>query len=348
MTALEVRLSTYVTAVDADIERLFSTRAQYRALYDMLRYHLGWLDASPWALPGVSGKRLRPALCLLVADALGKRWNGALPSAVAVELVHNFSLVHDDIEDQSALRRHRPTVWSKWGMAQGINAGDALLILAEQALAEAAGMEPAVAIEALRLLNRACRGLCEGQHLDLLWENEASVSVDQYLEMIERKTARLFECAAQLGALCAGASWEAQRQSALFGSSLGMAFQALDDLLGVWGPEAETGKTADLDVANRKKTLPVVLGLSAPDSLEAYRLRALFSLDRQLTPTETAEATGFLEQLGVRECAIDYVRRYRDEALAHLDHPSVRDRSSELRAFTEAMLPATEIPSITR
>ena len=340
MTALEARFSTYAAAVDADIERLFSTTPQDRALYDMLRYHLGWHGASPGPAPGASGKRLRPALCLLVADTLGNGWEKALPAAVAVELVHNFSLVHDDIEDQSALRRHRPTVWARWGIAQGINAGDALLILAEQALAGAASMDASVAIEALRVLNAACRGLCEGQHLDLLWENEASVSVDQYLEMIQRKTARLFECAAQLGALCAGATRDGQRQSAFFGGSLGMAFQALDDLLGVWGPEAETGKTADLDVANRKKTLPVVLGLSAPDSPQVDRLQALFALDRQLTPAETVEATGLLERLGAREQASRYVERYRDEALAWLDDPSVRDRSSELRVFAEAMLPA--------
>jgi len=339
VTALEIRLADYVAAVDAEIERLCSTTSQYEALYDMLRYHLGWLDTRLAPAERAPGKRLRPALCLLVADTLGNGWKAALPAAVALELVHNFSLVHDDIEDHSPLRRYRPTVWARWGVAQGINAGDALLVLAEQAVAEAEDMEPAMAIEALRVLNRACRGLCEGQYLDLLWENEASISVAQYLEMIERKAARLFACAAQLGALCAGETMDAQRQAALFGSSLGMAFQALDDLLGAWGREEDTGKTADLDIANRKKTLPVVLGLSAPDSPEVRRLKALFSLDRQLTPTETAEATGFLEQLGAREQATRYVRRYRDEALAHLEHLSVRDRSSELRAFADAMLP---------
>jgi geranylgeranyl diphosphate synthase type I len=339
LTVLPTRLAGYIAAVDAEIERLCSATPRYSALYDMLRYHLGWLDARLTPAERAPGKRLRPALCLLIADTLGNGWRAALPAAVAVELVHNFSLVHDDIEDRSPLRRHRPTVWATWGIPHGINAGDALHVLAQQALVEADDLEPSLVVDALRVLNRASRAVCEGQYLDLLWESEPPVSVDDYLEMIERKAARLFECAAQLGALYSGANSEVQRQAALFGNSLGMAFQALDDIIGAWGNETETGKSADLDIASRKKTLPVALAVSGPDSPDRRRLKELFCLARELDPEETAEARGLLEKLGAREQAAQYVQRHRDEALAHLRHPLIGERASTLEEFARSMLP---------
>ncbi len=325
-------------AVDAAVERLLPTQPQFQGLYDMLRYHVGWVDRSLRRVEGPAGKKLRSMLCLLVADTLGTGWQQAVPAAAAVELIHNFSLVHDDIEDRSPLRRYRETVWTVWGDAQAINIGDAVLVLAQRALTEADDLPPDVSLAALRRLNQACLGLCEGQYLDLLWEHESSVAVEQYLEMIERKTARLFECAAELGALCSGASPAAQHQAALFGSSLGMAFQAIDDLLGVWSPAAETGKTAQLDLASRKKSLPAVLGLAAPASGEADRFRSLFRLDRQLTPDETAEARQILDHLGIHQQAAAYVRRYHDEALQHLKHSAIRDRANSLREFAEMTL----------
>ncbi len=308
-------------------------------LTTMLRYHLGWVDRSGQPVEGGSGKRLRPGLCLLVAESLHGDWQPALPAAAALELVHNFSLIHDDIQDRSHLRRFRETVWAVWGEAQAINAGDAMLIIAEQALLEAS-LPPEIAVEALRRLNRTCRALCEGQYLDMRWEHETAISVEQYVEMIERKTARLFQCAAELGALSVGASNVAQRQCAAYGSALGMAFQVVDDLLGVWGPEAETGKTASLDIATRKKTLPVVLGLASPTpSPERERLKELYALDRELAPDETAEATRTLEALGVREETTTIARRFRAQALTELDHPAVRPHADLLREFLATALP---------
>jgi geranylgeranyl diphosphate synthase type I len=287
-----------------------------------------------------TGKRLRPTLCLLVAEQSGGDWRPSIPAAAAVELVHNFSLVHDDIQDASPLRRHQEAVWTVWGTAQGINVGDGLLILAEQALLDASPQLTAdVVIEAARLLNQSCRALCEGQYLDLLWEEELAVTVEQYLEMIERKTARLFQCSAELGALCSGADATARTRWGQFGNALGMAFQAWDDLIGVWGPAAESGKTADLDVANRKKTLPIILGLSNRNAGDAARLREIFSVRRQLTPEETAEATSLLNRLGVREQATVIARKYRSEALRHLDHLEIRAQSQAVRELIDLVLP---------
>jgi geranylgeranyl diphosphate synthase type I len=338
---VQSRLAAYAAAVDTAMKQLLASQTSYDGLYAMLGYHLGWLDRSMTPVDGASGKKLRPGLCLLIAESLGGDWRPAVPAAAALELVHNFSLIHDDIQDQSPLRRYRETVWAVWGEAQAINAGDAMLIVAEQALLERPGsLPPEIVVGALARLNRTCRALCEGQFLDMRWEHEASITVEQYVTMIERKTARLFECSAELGAFVVGASEAAQRQCAAYGSALGMAFQVADDLLGVWGPEAETGKTADLDIANRKKSLPVVLGLSAEaPSPERDLLRELFSLDRRLTPEETAEATRALEGLGVREETTAIARRFRAQALGELDHPSVRSHADLLRAFLATALP---------
>ena len=341
MSDLERRLGTYGAAVDEAAERLLVSLPEFQSMYDMHRYHLGWLDQSMSRIVGPPGKKLRPALCLLVAESIATDWGPALPAATAVELVHNFSLIHDDIQDNSPLRRFRPAVWSLWGIAQGINAGDALLIVAEQALLEAEPpLHSEVALGALRLLNATCRALCEGQYLDMLWENEPVVTVEQYLEMIERKTARLFQCAAELGAFCVGAGPYVQAQVGRFASALGLAFQAADDLLGIWSPEAETGKTADLDVANRKKTLPVVLGLAAPPSAESDQLHALFRLDRLLTAEETFEATTILENLGAREQATGRARAYRDAALQELRQVPVPTGASILEEFVTTVLPS--------
>lgn len=342
MNDIQDRLAAFAAAVDAAMRRLLTSSPTYDGLYGMLRYHLGWVDRTLAPIEAPSGKKLRPGLCLLVAEALSGNWTPALPMATAVELVHNFSLIHDDIEDRSRLRRFRETVWAIWGEAHAINAGDAMLILAELALLEEpAALPPEIALGALARLNRTCRALCEGQYLDMCWEQEPWVSVDQYLEMIERKTARLFQCSAELGAFAVGASPIAQEQCAAYGSALGMAFQAVDDLLGVWGPEVETGKTADLDIANRKKTLPVVLGLSREAPSPARdRLRELLSLDRRLTPAETAEATRALEVLGAREEATAMARRFRAQALAALEHPAVSAHAEPLREFLHTALPS--------
>jgi len=337
----EARLGGYAGAVEEAMRQLVTATPAYDELTTMLRYHLGWVDRTGAPFESGSGKRLRPGLCLLVAESLNGDWRPALPAAAALELVHNFSLIHDDIQDRSNLRRFRETVWAVWGEAQAINAGDAMLIIAEQALLEARpALAPDIAVGSLTRLNRTCRALCEGQFLDMRWEHETSITVEQYIEMIERKTARLFQCSAELGALSVGASAAAQRQCAAYGSALGMAFQVVDDLLGVWGPEAETGKTASLDITTRKKTLPVVLGLSAPaPSPDRERLRELFALERELTPEETAEATRSLEALGVREETTTIARRFRAQALSELDHPSIRARAGLLREFLATALP---------
>lgn len=255
----------------------------------MLHHHMGWDARAPLA----AGKRTRALLVLLCAGASGGRWQRALPVAAAVELAHNFSLVHDDIQDGSTLRRGRPTVWSVWGRAQGINAGDALFAHAHLALARAAQLPPAMRVRALELLGAACVELTAGQQLDLAFESEALVQPEQYLRMAHGKTAALLAAAAEMGALAGGATARVRTHYRSFGAQLGIAFQIRDDLLGIWGTGA-SGKSVASDIESRKKTLPLVYGCSVSPALAAaYRPLAQGGAG-------TAEIIALLEQAGAR------------------------------------------------
>ncbi|MBN1145741.1 MAG: polyprenyl synthetase family protein [Anaerolineales bacterium] len=230
-------------------------------IYFMLAYHMGWEgdDAGPEA----RGKRIRPILLLLSAAAQGADWQPALPAAAAVELIHNFSLAHDDIQDQSPLRRGRLTLWKRWGVAQAINAGDAMFALAFISLQ---GIErsvsPQVALRAAQVLQQACLALTHGQHLDLAYEARLDLTPAAYWPMVSGKTGALLAACAEIGALAAQAPGPLVDACRRFGRLLGLAFQAQDDLLGIWGDAALTGKSAESDLLSGKKSLPVLYGLS--------------------------------------------------------------------------------------
>ena len=258
----------------------------------LLHHHMGWDAHAPLA----AGKRTRALMVLLCAGASGGRWQRALPMAAAVELAHNFSLVHDDIQDESALRRGRPTVWSVWGRAQGINAGDALFAHAHLVLSNAVQLPPAMRVRALQLLGAACVELTAGQQLDLAFENEARINPEQYLRMAHGKTAALLAAAAEMGALAGGATARVRTHYRQFGAHLGIAFQIRDDVLGIWGTTA-SGKSAASDIESRKKTLPLVYGCSVSPALAAaYRPPAQGGAG-------TAEIIDLLEQAGARAYA---------------------------------------------
>jgi geranylgeranyl diphosphate synthase type I len=276
----------------------------------MLHYHMGWecLDQPSTK----AGKRTRPLLTLLCTAAAGGDWQLALPFAAGVELIHNFSLVHDDIQDGSPQRRGRATVWKIWGEAQAINAGDALFTYAHLALQRAVGLPCQTHLTALEILDRACIALTLGQHLDLAFETCAAVTVEQYMEMIEGKTAALIATAAELGVLAAGAPKEVRAQYRAFGHHLGLAFQIRDDVLGIWGDAAVTGKPAASDIEMRKKTLPVVYGLAhSPALRQAYQAPETGGAD---VPT----IVELLEACGARSYTEAQEHRHAFLALQHL------------------------------
>jgi geranylgeranyl diphosphate synthase type I len=272
--------------------------------YAMLAYHLGWG-------PGLAhGKRLRPLLCLLCCAGADGDWQQALPLAAAIELIHNFSLIHDDIQDNSPMRHGRPTVWSRWGAAQAINAGDAMFTLAFLAPHRLAvlGVPAETTLFVLSELKRTCLGLTQGQYLDMSFEQRECITVAEYLAMIEKKTAVLIAAATHLGACLAGASPERARAFRDYGLSLGLAFQLQDDLLGIWGDPAVTGKSAASDLEKRKKSLPVVFGLErSPEFATAYA-------QPHAPGDDVRRLAARLEDLGARDYVNDAAREMTSRA----------------------------------
>jgi geranylgeranyl diphosphate synthase type I len=305
--------SLYLPAIEAELKHALGAGPDYlREYYAMMEYHLGW--GAEAETPGASGKRLRPLLCLLTCAASQGEWKRALPMGAAIELLHNFSLIHDDIQDNSPLRRGRPTVWQKWGQAQAINAGDAMFTLAHLAphRLKALGISEKVVLQALEIFSRTCLTLTQGQYLDMSFEKRLTVTVKEYLAMIEGKTAALISASAELGALLAGASQERCTHYQQFGRCLGLAFQIQDDLLGIWGDPAITGKSAASDLEKRKKSLPVVYGLE--QSVEFAQAYA-----RPHPPDERlTEMVLTLERLGAHETANQLAHDFTTEAIHHL------------------------------
>lgn len=285
-------------------------------LYRMLRYHMGWEE--PDGSPAVAGgKAVRPGLCLLACEAAGGCPDRALPAAAAVELVHNFSLIHDDVQDRDRQRRHRPTVWAIWGDAQAINAGDAMLSLAHLSLADLlrAGVPPESVIEAARALDAATLEMVEGQTLDIAFEAEESVALPAYLEMAEKKTGALIGCALRLGALAAGAPGSVLEELDRCGRRIGIAFQARDDILGVWGAVGRTGKEAGADIRRRKKSLPLVYLLSQPEGVVLGQRYTRGSIGEE----DVASVLQALDSCRARDYCEGIVRQYQDEAIRMLE-----------------------------
>ncbi|WP_059008491.1 polyprenyl synthetase family protein [Streptomyces specialis] len=224
-------------------------------------YHFGWTDSAGRPDNAPAGKALRPALVFLSAEAVGAPAESALAPAVAVELVHNFSLLHDDILDGDATRRHRATAWTVFGSSSALLAGDALLIHAARVLTEEA--TAAGTVTGVRWLGDATTQLIEGEYADLSFEERDHVSLAECLGMAERKTAELLACSCALGSLWGGGSPDRTDALRRFGTHLGIAFQLADDLLGIWGDPAVTGKPAGADLTARKKSLPVVAALDS-------------------------------------------------------------------------------------
>lgn len=330
----ELVLARYLESVEAEMRRVVDRLPAAPDSYSlMLRYHLGWVDACGQPAGGASGKRVRPILLLLCAEAAGGDPATAMPAAAAVELLHNFSLIHDDIQDESPTRRGRPTVWAIWGVANALNAGDAMYTLAYMAL-HGLAIPAARALEAWRLFTETCLALTLGQHMDLAFEAQATVSLDDYLKMIGGKSAALIALSAQLGALTAGASAERQAHYAAFGRNLGLAFQIRDDILGIWGEQAATGKSSQTDIATRKKSLPVIYALERSE-----RLRALYARPDPFTPEDVAEATRLIEATGARRYAENQEHTAHRVALDALQAAQpAPGPGAMLRAFADRLL----------
>ena len=328
----DIDLAALIADTEAEIMRLVQDRGpSTHGLYEMVRYHLA-LDGS-----GASGgKRMRPLLGLLAYASIAGEHQRALPGAAAVELGHNFSLVHDDIEDGDTERRHRATLWTIHGVPQAINTGDALFSLSRIALHRLTdlGFPDSTVLRLMRLFDETCLALCEGKYIDIAMSgSDELMSVELYFDMIGRKTAALISASIEAGALLATSDEEVIARYRGFGWALGLAFQLNDDLLGIWGVEQTTGKEPS-DVAHKKKTLPVIYAWEHAGPQDRERLRTIYATPEP-TSDEVAEIIAILERSGAREYTRDEARRYRDEALAELDAarvvtPVARERLEQI------------------
>ncbi|GAB1818145.1 family 2 encapsulin nanocompartment cargo protein polyprenyl transferase [Herbidospora sp. RD11066] len=297
-------------------------------------YHMGWWDERGRPITNGSGKSVRPALALLAAEAAGGTAEGALPAAVAVELVHDFSLLHDDVMDGDATRRHRPTAWRVFGVSQAILAGDALVSLAFARLAESG--HP-LAHEGARLLNATVLDLLDGQSADVGFEERADVTLSECMRMAGSKTGALISCACALGALYGGADARAIEHLRAFGAELGLAFQLADDLLGIWGDPAVTGKPVFSDLANRKKSLPVVAALTSATG-EGVELAEIYRSEAVLSEAELARAAELVERAGGRDWCRESADGLLARAAGHLAEADLEPRAAaELTAMSTLM-----------
>jgi geranylgeranyl diphosphate synthase type I len=283
-------------------------------LYGMLRYFMGYEDESFTPVAQAAGKRIRPTLLLYLADAFGGG-TSALELAVALELFHNFTLIHDDIEDNDVLRRGRATVWKVWGVSHGINAGDAQALLANTYLLRAAQTDPVHGAAAARLLNMRFMEVAEGQYLDFeladLPLTDERVTLEAYLEMTRKKTSVLLGAAAAAGGVAAGCDDATEAALFTYGERLGLAYQIADDMSSIWGAVAHTGKQACGDIVARKKTYPV---LFARDHGAGERLHELYTCPGVLSAEQVREARDVISNTGAFDASRSLGERYAQDA----------------------------------
>ena len=306
---------TILSAIESELQQQIDLLNELRTgeFHEMLTYHMGW--SGEGAGPDACGKRTRPLMvCLMYASVSPSAdFHDVLPAAVAVELIHNFSLVHDDIQDQSLLRRGRPTVWKRWGVAQAINAGDVLFILAHQSLFNLRDrFKPDKVFSAGQIIQEACLNLTRGQFLDLSFEKRKDVSVEEYWGMISFKTAALLSASTHIGAILAGLTETRLESCREFGHYLGMAFQVYDDYLGIWGDSALTGKSTESDLVTGKKVLPVLIGLEKKGAFSKRWLKG------SVQPEEAPSLAEQLSKEGVKLFTLEMADQFTDRALQAL------------------------------
>ncbi len=336
----EELLNRHLEMVDEEIKKVFETRTHPARLYDMMKYHLGWLDEDLRNVEQYRGKRFRPTLCLLVYKSLSGVYDKALPAAAAIELIHNFSLIHDDIEDMDEERRHKATVWKLWGISQAINVGDGMHVLANLAALRLSdlGVTNEKVVEVMKVLNETIITLCEGQYLDMSFEDRLDITIDMYLDMIRRKTAALVEASAWIGATLATEDGAKILRFRNFGRSIGLAFQIIDDIIGIWERAERTGKPKASDIRNRKKTLPILYSMEHASKREKKMLLELYG-KRHLTEAEVQHVLDILEASGAYEFSKKMAEDYEKEALASLHKTGIRrEAMDDIKALAEFLI----------
>ena len=291
----------YRADIGAALRRALSDEG---AVYDMLRYYMGWVDTEGNATTGTEGKYLRPTLCLFSCEAVGGSRDLAMPAAAAMELIHNFSLIHDDIQDKDETRHHRKTLWAVWGIPKALASGNALRIVADTTLdnLQSRHIPPGRALSAVGQLTQAYLEMIEGQYLDISFEGQSEVGLKQYLDMIARKTGALIRCSFTMGALIGSPDIEVANAFRESGRALGFIFQVRDDILGIWGDEESTGKPVGADIRRKKNSFPAVYAMSEARGRDKSHLLRIYGKEN-LSDADVEDALHIMEGLNVREYA---------------------------------------------
>ncbi len=292
----------------------------------LLQYHLGWVDrnGSRAAAPTSQGKALRPTLCMFACEALEGDLSQAMSAAAAIELIHNFSLVHDDIQDQDVERRHQPTVWALWGQPKALVSGDAMQCLGDLSMLSSAqwGVSPETTVRVSRILTEGYLEMIEGQCLDLGFESRTTITTDDYLYMIAGKTGALIRSALEIGAVLAAGDLDTTRAFASFGSYLGRAFQIRDDYLGVWGDASATGKSTDNDIRRKKKSFPAVFALERAAGSTRDDLLHIYGQE-ELDDADVERVMSIMDELGAAQYAERLARESAEQANRALEGVSL-------------------------
>ena len=334
---------TLLNEIGADIEAEMQAIRHEQApvapiLWEIVDYQFGWDLDDRAERRHISGKKIRPLLMALVAQAISGDYRHVLPAGAALELLHNFTLIHDDVMDKSPERRHRPAVWTRWGSTQAINAGDGLYALANLSSARLLdqGMVPRRAVEMFRVMSQACLWTAEGQMLDISFETRETVSTAEYITMITHKTGTLIEAAAKIGALLSTDDEHVIQSYAQFARLLGIAFQVRDDYLGVWGDEAQTGKSATSDIREKKKAYPLLAALEHAGAADRNALLRLYAQE-SLSDADVQTVLAIFNRAGAAEQTERVAAGYYTSALAHLDDTGIQndtqDAIRQLAAF---------------
>jgi len=328
--------SVYRPQIETELKA--TAKTNLASLNNVLDYHWGWIDQQGQPRQNTLGKLVRGTLCLVSCRAVGGDYQQALPAAAALELVHTFSLIHDDIEDNSVERHHQPTVWKLWGEAQAINAGDAVYTLSHLTLLQLVkrGISTDKVIHCLKVLDGACLELCEGQYLDITYEDRVDISIDDYFNLISKKTGALMAASTCLGALLGMANPALIELFYTIGRELGLAYQIRDDILGIWGLEKSTGKPARDDIIKRKKTLPVVYSFHKAQGRDKKRLLGLYQKPVIEEP-DISRIVEILDALEVRAFSESRANEHYLQALKYIEEtnlpPSNLKELKELARF---------------
>lgn len=330
-------------AIDAEMRAIRAEQQPVAPLlWEIVDYQFGW-DLPPDAVETyrrVAGKKVRSLLMALVAQAVGGDYRPVLPAAAALEMLHNFTLIHDDVMDNSLERRHRPAVWARWGTAQAINVGDGLYALSNIAMARllCTDLPAERVVRASEALSQACLWTCEGQVLDIDFETRDRVSPDDYLTMIAHKSGTLIEAAARIGALLSGADNATIAAYGEFARSLGIAFQIRDDALGIWGQEALTGKSATSDLRDKKKSYPVLVAFERAAPHDRAMLETLYARDT-LDDDAIAAVLAILARVDAEAETERVAQEHYERALAALDRTGIdNEPQTHIRRLAEFLI----------